>query len=152
MLLSNHVHLLKTPGDAAGIARVMQHLGRNYVLHVNRAYRRTGKLWEGRHKASLVHANEYLLTCMLYIEMNPVAAGMVESPEQYRWSSYRSHAWGETDDLLSAHQLYRQSGANKHDFKTVADPMISFSVILWIDIAIHRITIRLVMGGITGSL
>ena len=72
----------------------MQHLGRLYVLYINRTYHRTGTLWEGRHKASLVDAEEYLLTCYRYIEMNPVTAGMVATPEQYRWSSYRWHAWG----------------------------------------------------------
>ncbi|MBI1733247.1 MAG: transposase [Gammaproteobacteria bacterium] len=112
VLMTNHVHLLMTPSDASGISRVMQHVGRHYVLYVNRAYRRTGTLWEGRHKASLVHASDFLLTCMRYIEMNPVAAGMVEAPEQYRWSSYRSHAWGETDDLLNEHPLYLQLGAS----------------------------------------
>jgi putative transposase len=93
-LMTNHVHLLMTPKDNVGISRVMQHLGRLYVLYINRTYRRSGTLWEGRHKASLVNAEEYLLTCYRYIELNPVAAGMVNTPEQYRWSSYRWHAWG----------------------------------------------------------
>ena len=94
-----HVHLLMTPRDTAGISRLMQHLGRHYVLYLNRQYRRTGTLWEGRHKASLVQADQYLLTWMRYIELNPVAAGMVQSPEHYRWSSYRWHAWGEPNPL-----------------------------------------------------
>ena len=93
----------------------MQHLGRHYVLYVNRQYRRTGTLWEGRHKASLVQADPYLLTSMRYIELNPVAAGMVQSPEQYRWSSYRWHAWGEPNPLLSDHDLYVCLGASEHD-------------------------------------
>ncbi|MGH8520909.1 MAG: transposase [Gammaproteobacteria bacterium] len=108
--MTNHVHLLMTPRDGAGISRLMQHLGRHYVLYINRQYRRTGTLLEERQKASLVQADEYLLTCMRYIELNPVAVGMVESPEQYRWSSYRSHAGGQTDDLLSDHELYERLG------------------------------------------
>jgi putative transposase len=115
VLMTNHVHLLMTPRDVAGISRLMQHLGRHYVLYVNRQYRRTGTLWEGRHKASLVQADPYLLTSMRYIELNPVAAGMVQSPEQYRWSSYRWHAWGEPNPLLSDHDLYVCLGASEHD-------------------------------------
>ena len=115
VLMTNHVHLLMTPRDTAGISRLMQHLGRHYVLYVNRQYRRTGTLWEGRHKASLVQADKYLLTSMRYIELNPVAAGMVQSPEQYRWSSYRCHAWGEPNPWLRDHDLYVRLGASEHD-------------------------------------
>jgi putative transposase len=82
VLMTNYVHLLMTPCDTAGISRLMQHVGRHYVLYINRQYRRTGTLWEERHKASLVQADKYLLTCMRYIESNPVAADMVKSPEQ----------------------------------------------------------------------
>ncbi|MGH8525252.1 MAG: transposase [Gammaproteobacteria bacterium] len=115
VLMTNHVHLLMTPRDTAGISRLMQHLGRHYVLYVNRQYRRTGTLWEGRYKASLVQADKYLLTSMRYIELNPVAAGMVQSPEQYRWSSYRWHAWGEPNPWLRDHDLYVRVGASEHD-------------------------------------
>jgi putative transposase len=115
VLMTNHVHLLMTPQDRGGISQVMQHLGRIYVLHVNRAYRRTGTLWEGRHKASLVCAGEYLLTCMRYIESNPVAAGMVESPELYRWSSYHANAWGEADELLTEHPVFLRLGETDKD-------------------------------------
>lgn len=92
--------------------RFMQHLGRHYVLW---QYRRTGTLWEGRHKASLVQAEPYLLTCIRYIELNPVAASMVQSPEQYRWSSYRWHAWGEFNPLVNDHDTYLRLGAMAHD-------------------------------------
>lgn len=107
VLMTNHVHLLMTPADESGISRVMQHLGRMYVLYVNRTYRRSGTLWEGRHKASLINAAEYLLTCYRYIELNPVRAGMVAVPEEYRWSSYRWHGWGQADPLISDHALYQ---------------------------------------------
>jgi putative transposase len=110
-----HAYVLMTPRDTAGISRLMQHLGRHYVLYINRQYRRTGTLWEGRHKASLVQADQYLLTCMRYVELNPVAAGMVQSPEQYRWSSYRWHARGEPNPLLRNHDSYVRLGANEHD-------------------------------------
>ena len=110
VLMTNHVHLLLTPQEGAGISRLMQHLGRNYVLHVNKTYRRTGTLWEGRHKASLIQAEDYMLTCMRYIELNPVLASMVATPDQYRWSSYRWHAWGESDGVITDHDLYQQLG------------------------------------------
>ncbi|WP_218190334.1 transposase [Pseudomonas sp. CC6-YY-74] len=89
-----HAYVLMTPADETGISRVMQHVGRMYVLYINRTYQRTGTLWEGRHKASLVNAAEYLLSCYRYIELNPVRAGLVAAPEAYPWSSYRWHGWG----------------------------------------------------------
>jgi putative transposase len=105
VLMSNHVHLLLTPVDAVGISRLMQHAVRQYVLYINKIYRRSGTMWEGRHKASLIQAESHLFTCMRYIEMNPVTAGMVQSPDQYRWSSYRHHAWGDHDALVTDHDL-----------------------------------------------
>jgi putative transposase len=112
VLMTNHVHFLLTPSDSQGTSRLMQHLGRHYVLHVNRSYRRTGTLWEGRHKASLVQAEDYLLTCMRYIELNPVTAGMVAEPGLYRWSSFRANAWGEPDRLLTSHGIYLGLGTS----------------------------------------
>lgn len=104
-LMTNHVHLLLTPVDPNGISRLMQHLARHYVLYINRTYRRS-TLWEGRHKASLVQVERYLLTCYRYIEMNPVAAGIVKRPEEYRWSSYRRHVWGKHDGVITDHPVY----------------------------------------------
>lgn len=108
VLMTNHVHLLMTPQSAEGISRVMQHVGRHYVRHVNEVYVRTGTLWEGRHKASLIDADDYLLSCYRYIELNPVRAGMVASPDEYPWSSYRWHAWGQDDPLILDHQMYNE--------------------------------------------
>ncbi len=110
VLMTNHVHLLLTPSDHIGISRVMQWLGRYYVQYINKTYRRTGTLWEGRHKASLINADQYLLSCYRYIELNPVNATMVEHPGDYRWSSYRWHAYGETDLLISDHPFYKELG------------------------------------------
>ncbi len=111
-LMTNHIHLLMTPRETDSISRVMQHLGRMYVLYVNKTYRRSGSLWEGRHKSSLVNAEEYLLSCYRYIEMNPVAASMVERPEDYPWSSYHYNALGVEDEMLTEHELYLRLGAN----------------------------------------
>ncbi|MCS3902016.1 putative transposase [Methylohalomonas lacus] len=112
VLMTNHVHLLLTPQDETGISRLMQYLGRQYVGYINKTYRRSVTLWEGRHKASLVQADNYLLTCMRYIELNPVTAGMVERPEQYPWTSYHHNAWGKTDNLISQQLVYQALGAS----------------------------------------
>jgi len=111
VLMTNHVHLLMTPTSPSGISNVMQSVGRRYVQYINQTYRRTGTLWEGRHKASLVDADNYLLKCYRYIEMNPVAAGMVPAPADYAWSSYSYHALGKTQPLIEDHALYLELGA-----------------------------------------
>ncbi|MFH0341820.1 MAG: transposase [Chromatiales bacterium] len=110
VLMTNHVHLLMTPSDGLGVSGVMQSLGRRYVQYINHQFRRTGTLWEGRHRASLVHAQHYLLICYRYIELNPVRAGMVSHPGEYRWSSYRWHAYGEPDRVVCDHELYDALG------------------------------------------
>lgn len=106
VLMTNHVHLRVTPDTPDGPARLMQSLGRRYVQYVNRTYRRSGSLWEGRYKSSAVQAENYLLTCMRYIELNPVRAGMVCDPGQYRWSSYRANGLGAQDERVAPHPLY----------------------------------------------
>jgi len=110
VLMTNHVHLLMSPDAAEGISRVMQSLGRRYVQYINYEYKRSGTLWEGRHKSSLVNAEEYLLKCYRYIELNPVRANMAEHPGEYKWSSYRANAYGEQDDLLKPHDTYLAIG------------------------------------------
>ena len=110
VLMTNHVHLLMTPERENSISRLMQHLGRNYVRYINKHYRRSGTLWEGRHKGSLVDVDTYLLTSYRYIEMNPVAAGMVTTPDEYRWSSYRYHAFGTPNRLITDHPVFDALG------------------------------------------
>jgi putative transposase len=95
-LMTNHVHLLLTPGVADGLPRLMQWLGRPYVRHINAAYRRTGTLWEGRCRAAPIEGESHLLACYRYIELNPVRARMVARPDDYAWSSYSAHAAGAT--------------------------------------------------------
>jgi len=90
--MTNHVHILMTPGNACSASRMMQRLGASYAAGMNSVYERTGSLWEGRFKSSLVDTKRYLLACYRYIELNPVCAGTVEHPAEYRWSSYRHHA------------------------------------------------------------
>ena len=106
VLMTNHVHLLVTPQREDAVSKVMQMLGAKYVRYINKAYKRTGTLWEGRYKASLVDSENYLLTCMRYIELNPVRAGMVEVPGEYKWSSYHRNAYGRSDMCITTHPVY----------------------------------------------
>jgi len=113
-LMTNHVHLLLTPADAQAVSGLMVALGRRYVPYVNATYQRSGTLWEGRYKSSLIDSETYLLACMRYIELNPVRAGLCTDPAHYRWSSYRANALGETETtpLLTPHPLYATLGSD----------------------------------------
>jgi len=106
VLMTNHIHLLVTPKHKQSINYMMQSIGRHYVPYINHSYGRSGTLWEGRYKGSLVDAEDYLLTCMRYIELNPVRADMVAHPREYRYSSYRANAEGRRSELVSPHPLY----------------------------------------------
>ncbi len=106
VLMTNHVRLLLTPRDRDSISRLLQYVGRRYVAYVNHRYGRTGTLWEGRFKASVIDASEYLLRCYRYIELNPVRAGMVDAVRGYRWSSNRANAQEAADPAVSAHEVY----------------------------------------------
>ena len=108
VLMTNHVHILATPAETHSIAHMMQDTGRRYVRYINTRYRRTGSLWEGRYKASVIDSEQYLLTCMRYIEMNPVRAGMVAHPSEYRWSSYPANAGFMTNPILTIHPVYKR--------------------------------------------
>ena len=110
VLMTNHVHLLLTPGQAGLVPKLVISLGRRYVQYINRTYRRTGTLWDSRYKSSLVQAETYLLTCQRYIELNPVRAAMVEDPAHYRWSSYRANGLGQADVMVTPHSLYQALG------------------------------------------
>lgn len=111
VFMTNHVHLLMTPSANDSIAKTMQSVGRRYVQYFNVTYQRTGTLWEGRYKATLVDSEKYLFTCHRYIELNPVRARMVSHPGEYRWSSYHANAMGEYDKLVTPHQRYHALGS-----------------------------------------
>ena len=113
VFMTNHVHLLMTPETPEGISRCMQHLGRRYVRYFNYRHQRTGTLFEGRFKSSIVQSQRYLLACQRYIELNPVRAGMVTNPVDYSWSSYRAHAFGRTAKLWRPHAEYLALGAKR---------------------------------------
>ena len=111
-LMTNHVHLLLTPVDSMACGKLMRSLGRIYVRYFNDRYRRTGTLWEGRFKSCLVDSSPYVLACHRYIELNPVRAGMVPAPRDYRWSSYAGNAGFRLDPLLTSHAEYKALGAD----------------------------------------
>lgn len=106
VLMPNHFHLLVTPQTDEGLPQMMQAVGRRYVRHFNDSHKRSGTLWEGRYKSTLMQADRYLLTCMAYIDLNPVRAGMVVSPRDYLWSSYGHYCGQRIDKLVSPHPLF----------------------------------------------
>ena len=112
VFMTNHVHLLVTPSTDHSLSQLMQFLGRLYVRRFNYAYSRSGTLFEGRFKTCMVQESHYLLTCLRYIELNPVRAGIVKDPGDYRWSSYRAHAFGVPVRMWSPHALYLALGEN----------------------------------------
>ena len=129
VLMTNHVHLLITATSKAGMGNVMQSLGCFAVQYFNDVYHRTGTLWEGRYKATLLNSEDYLLTCRRYIKLNPVRAGMVERPEEYEWSSYRAKVglervpWLDTDLCYVALGHERSRRASRYrEFVTSAVP------------------------------
>jgi putative transposase len=107
VLMTNHVHLLMTPETEQGVSQMMQSLGRYYVRYINQTYSRTGTLWEGRYKSTLVDSDNYFFTVSRYIELNPVRAGMVAHPAEYPWSSYQYNALGKPIELITPHFLYQ---------------------------------------------
>lgn len=106
VLMTNHVHLLVTPLKNKGISLMFQALGRHYVTYINKTYQRSGTLWEGRHKGNIIEAEHYFLNCMKYIELNPVRANMVQSVEDYPWSSFSANGLGQANVILTPHEIY----------------------------------------------
>lgn len=113
VFMTNHVHLLATPREEGAISRMMQWVGRHYVRYFNKKYRRSGTLWEGRFKSCVVDTEAYLILCQRYIEQNPVRAGMVSDPADYRWSSYQSSGLGKASRLWKPHEVYLRLGRSR---------------------------------------
>lgn len=110
VLMGNHFHLLITPSTADGLPQLMQAVGRRYVRYFNDRHHRTGTLWEGRYRSTLIQTERYLLTCMAYLDLNPVRAGMVTQPGDHPWSSYRHYAGITPLRGLTPHALYWELG------------------------------------------
>jgi putative transposase len=113
VLMTNHVHLLLTPDKPDSAALLMKHLGQRYVQYINRTYKRSGTLWEGRFRSCLAQTEDYLLACYRYIELNPVRAAMVNQPQDYRWTSYHANAQGKADPLITPHEQYLRLGQDE---------------------------------------
>jgi len=112
-LMTNHVHLLITPAQEDSASLLMKHLGQRYVQYINRTYRRTGTLWEGRFRSCLAQSEQYVLACYRYIELNPVRAMMVKHPHDYLWSSFRVNADGLSSSFITPHEEYIKLGKTK---------------------------------------
>lgn len=110
VLMSDHFHLLATPDSEQGLAHLMQGVGRRYVRYFNQRHARSGTLWEGRYRSTLIEAERYLLPCMVYMDLNPVRAGLVADPAQYPWSSHAHYVGTRHDRLVSPHPLYWKLG------------------------------------------
>lgn len=132
VLMTNHFHLLLTSDLDTGPSLLMKFLGQRYVQYVNRVYKRSGSLWEGRFRSSLVQSERYVLGCYRYIEMNPVRANMVRHPGDYPWSSYRANAGGKRVEWVIPHGEYlaladddvRRLNAYAGLFATELDPSV----------------------------
>lgn len=113
VLMTNHVHIVVTPEDVDGISRFMKKVAQRHTQFVNRTHGRTGALWEGRFKSSLIDSEQYLLRCYRYVESNPVRAGMVAHPAHYPWSSYMHNALGTPSLIVKPHDVYTALGRTR---------------------------------------
>lgn len=115
VLMSNHLHLLASAKQSDALGRMMQSVGRRYVRYFNDKYERTGTLWEGRYRSTLVESSRYFMICSRYIELNPVRGGIVINPAYYPWSSYQGNIGEGNDLLLTPHQEYWALGNTPFD-------------------------------------
>jgi putative transposase len=106
VLMDNHFHLLATPSTADGLPKFMQAVGRSYVRWFNDRHARTGTLWEGRYRSTVVQAERWLLPCMVSIDLNPVRAGLVPEASAYRWSSHAHYVGVRGDRSISPPPQY----------------------------------------------
>lgn len=121
VFMHNHLHILATPSTSTSLPKTMQSVGRRYAQYFNRCYHRSGALWEGRYKASLVDTDRYLLSCYQYIELNPVRAGIVKQPEDYPYSSFHANALGNADSMVMPHKVFLDYVGGKGSESATAD-------------------------------
>jgi putative transposase len=99
--MTNHFHLLLRPEEGQTVSRILQSLTVAHTWRYHKRHRSVGHVWQGRFKSPVIQDDGHLLVVLRYIEANPLRAGMVADPADYRWSSYRAHGLGEPDPLLS---------------------------------------------------
>ncbi len=109
-LMKNHVHLILRITENTDISKVMQGISLSYHHYYRRKNRYVGHLWQGRFKSFVIKDDQYLLTAALYVEKNPVEAGLVSDPSEYRWSSYRHYAFGEANAIVDTSPIYEDMG------------------------------------------
>ncbi len=110
VLMANHFHLLATPQSTDALSQMMQAVGRRYVRYFNDTQKRSGTLWEGRYRSTVIQADRYLLPCMAYMDLNPVRAGVVAQARDYLWSSHGHYIGQRTDKLITPHSLVWELG------------------------------------------
>jgi putative transposase len=111
-LMTNHVHLLLTPHSGEGCTGLMRDLGQRFVQYFNRRHDRTGTLWEGRFRSSVVESARYVLACYRYIELNPVRAGLVRDAADYPWSSHGVNIGQAPKTFLMPHAEFAALGSS----------------------------------------
>ena len=148
VLMTNHVHLMVTPQESNSCARMMHALGTRYVQYINERNDRTGTLWDGRFKSTLVDTEAYGLALYRYIECNPLRAGMVKAPALYPWSSYRANAMGNPSPWLTPHASYLALG------DTLAQRLVNYRALFREDLsplALKRIRESSLKGWVLGD-
>lgn len=142
ILMPDHVHLLASPGTEKSISKTLQSLGRNYVQYFNDNYDRSGTLWEGRYRATVIDSREYLLTCSRYIETNGVRNNLTSHPKDYFWSSYGYNAQGDDDPLISEHRIYKALGKTEKERKKVYRSLFKKKLSKELESHIHESTMK----------
>ena len=149
VLMRNHFHLVATPRHATALEKVMHRVECRYVRHFNSRYSRTGALFDGRYRPAVVDTDVYWYSCLRYVELNPVRAGVLKTPDACRWSSYGAHAFGAADPLVTYHQLYLSLGATpeirQRHWRTMCGRGLTIEELAEIRAAVHR-------GGVLGRL
>jgi putative transposase len=112
VLMNNHVHLVLGPKQGGDLPHLMQDINHRYSLYHKRRTGRVGHLWETRYKSFVVGTDAYALTLGIYVELNPVRAGIVTDPSNYKWSSYRHYAEGERNRLITMSPVFGTLGRN----------------------------------------
>ena len=142
VLMGNHFHLLATPTAATGLSMFMQSLGRSYVRYFNDRYQRTGTLWQGRYRATIIDSERYLFTCMAYIDLNPVRAGLAGMPGEYPWSSYQHNIGHRIDPIVSEHPLFWALGNTPFAREAAYKEIVSLGVVQEEQAAITKATLK----------
>ncbi|HUG23252.1 transposase [Piscinibacter sp.] len=112
-LLDQEILLLVTPPEAVALSRLMQGLGRSYVAGFNRRHGRSGTLWQGRFRATVVDADAFLIPCMCYVESRSAALGY--PPMEYRWSSAWHHLGQTRSAFIVEHPSFWRLGNTPFD-------------------------------------